>query len=345
MKNGIKPTGSTVVSLFVTNLRLLDLDLLPDWPDITASSFSNQDARTKIKCVEYVLYHLFRLYDPATTSDRLQPFFPPLEPLQSVNLRAALYRCLNDLKKSGALGKDAVLRKSMLDECQGDKFWETCLNFSAVVLRRRALDKRSRREQPIAQKLATVSSVSKSQKDSMLPLAIAHKAALTRVLDDRQQKRQTYSRLYDLLVEKETELRQRKVKSQESAQRTKRVQPEKLRAVEQAVEKTWIGSTDLKDALIDGDTCPKGDGMLLQSFDTLWKADGDTGSVRSGGAEVGLLQNLSERVVDQNARLRRWQNFHDHLMATKPASQRSSRPTSGTQRVGFRFDRHRSINA
>jgi hypothetical protein len=344
MKNGIKPTGSTVVSLFVTNLRLLNLDLLPDWPNITVSSFSNQDARTKIKCVEYALYHLFRLYDTATASEKLQPFFPPLEPLQSVNLRAALYRCLNDLKKSGVLGKDTVLRKSMLDECQGEKFWETCLNFSAVVLRKRALDKRSRREQPIAQKLGTVSSVSKSQRDSMLPLAIAHKAALTRVLDDKQQKRQTYSRLYDLLVEKEAELRQRKVKSQESAQRTKKVQPEKLRAVEQAVEKNWIGGTDLKDGLIDGDTCPKGDGMLLQSFDTLWKADGDTSSMRSGGAEVGLLQNLNERVVDQDARLRRWQKFHDHLMATKPASQRSSRPTSGTQRIGFRFDRHRNIN-
>lgn len=344
VRNGIKPTGSTVVSLFVTNLRLLNLDLLPDWPNIAVSSFSNQDARTKIKCVEYALYQLFRLYDPATTSDKLQPFFPPLEPLQSVNLRAALFRCLNDLKRNGLLGKDNALRKTMLDECQGEKFWETCLNFSTIVLRKCALETRSKRGKPVAQKLGTIGAVSKSQRDSMLPLAIAHKAALTRVLDDRKQKRQTYSRLYDLLVDKEAELRQRKIKSQEQAQRTRKVQPEKLKAVEQAVDKNWIGSSDLKDALIDGDTCPKGDGMLLQPFDKLWRADGDAVSVRSGGAEIGLLQNLNERAAEQNARLRRWQNFHDHLMATKPTSQRSSRPTSGTQRNGFRFDRHRNIN-
>jgi hypothetical protein len=178
----------------------------------------------------------------------------------------------------------------------------------------------------------------------MLPLAIAHKAALTRVLDDKQQRRRMYSRLYDLLVEKEAEIRQRKVKSQEQAQRTKKVQPEKLKTVEQAVEKNWIGSTELKDALVNGDTCPKGDGMLLQSFEKLWNPDAEASATRSGGAEIGLLQDLNGRAVEQNARLRRWQKFHDHLMATKPASQRSSRPTSGTQKTGLRFDRHRNIN-
>ena len=344
IKNGIKPTGSTVVSLFVTNLRLLNLDRLPDWPNITVSFFGNQDARTKIKCVEYALYQLFRLYDPATTADKLQPFFPPLEPLQSVNLRSALYRCLNELKKNGVLSKDTVLRKTMLDECQGEKFWETCLNFSAIILRKSALETKGRYGNPIAQKLGTASSVSKSQRDSMLPLAIAHKAALTRVLDDRQQKKQTYGRLYGILAEKEAELRQRKVKSQDQAQKTKKVQPEKLKAVEQAVEKNWVGSADLKDALVNGDTCSKGDGILLQPFDKLWKGEGDPRRRESGGAEVGLLQRLNERAVEQDERLRRWQNFHDHLMATKPASQRSSRPSTGTQKSGLRFDRHRTIN-
>ena len=344
VRTGFKPTSSNAVSLFVTNLRLLDLDLLPDWPNITVSSFTNQDARTKIKCVEYALYQLFKLYDPATTAEKLQPFFPPLEPVQSVNLRAALFRCLNHLKKNSILTKDVVLRKTMLDECQGDRFWEACLSFSALVLRKRTLETRARRGGPLAQKLGMASSVSKSQKDSMLPLAIAHKAALTRVLSDKQHKGQTYARLHGILGEKDAELRQRKVRSQEHAQRTKRVQPEKLKSVEQAVEPNWIGSTDLRDALVNGDTCPKGDGMLLQSFDKLWRSDGDEDRIHSAGAEVGLLQSLNERVLEQNARLRRWQHFHDHLMATKPASQRTSRPASGAQKKAMRFDRHRSIN-
>ena len=115
------PSGPNPASLFLTNLRLLNLDTLADWPSITPSTFSNVDARARIKAAEWSLYQLFRISDPATTAEKLQPFFPPLEPLQSINLRAALYRCLDGLKKSGILGRDVVLRKTMLDELQTDR--------------------------------------------------------------------------------------------------------------------------------------------------------------------------------------------------------------------------------
>ncbi|KAK3702259.1 hypothetical protein LTR37_014970 [Vermiconidia calcicola] len=346
IKNGIKPSGSTVVSLFVTNLRLLNLDLLPDWPNITTSSFSNHDARTRTKCTEYALYQVFRLYDPATTADKLQPFFPPLEPLQSINLRAALFRCLNELKKSGLLPKETVLRKTMLDDCQGERFWEICLSFSAVVVRK-SLQQKQKRDgygRPVAEKLGLAQGAGKSQRESMLPLAIAHRAALTRVLSEKQRKKETYARLYDVLLEKENELRQRKVRSQEVGQRTKAAQPEKLKAVEQVIERSWVGSTDLKDALIEGDTCSKGDGMLLNSFDKFWRSDSAEARGReSVGAEIGLLQSLNDKATQQTARLRKWQDFHDRLVASKPPSARPSRPASGAQK-GVRFNRHRDIN-
>lgn len=62
--------ASTVsnVSLFLTNLRLLDLDLLPDWPDINALTFTNKDAaqgqKKRTQCVEWALYQLFALWNP-----------------------------------------------------------------------------------------------------------------------------------------------------------------------------------------------------------------------------------------------------------------------------------------
>ncbi|KAK5167044.1 uncharacterized protein LTR77_007773 [Saxophila tyrrhenica] len=349
-KNGVRSTGNSTVSLFLTNLRLLDLDLNPEWPNITVSSFSNQDARTRIKCTEYALYQLFRLYDPATTADKLQPFFPPLEPLQSVNLRAALFRCLSELKKSGVLAKDTVLRKTMLDECSGDKFWEVCLGFSAVVLRRRTGEKRkssrSRRigGHAVAEKLGTAQGVSKGQRESMLPLAVAHKAALGRVLETKKEKKLVYGRLYNLLASKEDELAQRKVRSEDLIRSSKAVKPERLKAVEDTVQRHWIGSADLRDALIEGDTCPKGDGLLVKSFDHLWNSDGRILQRDSGGAEVGLLQSLNGKATEQTARLRRWQHFHDRLAASKPQSARSSRPASQVQKTGITFNKHRDIN-
>lgn len=56
------------LSIFLTNLRLLDLDLLPDWPDINALTFTNKDVaqgqKKRIQCVEWALYQLFSIWDP-----------------------------------------------------------------------------------------------------------------------------------------------------------------------------------------------------------------------------------------------------------------------------------------
>lgn len=60
-------SSSSNVSLFLTNLRLLDLDLQPDWPDISLTTFSAKDAaggqKKRIYCVEWALYQLFMLWD------------------------------------------------------------------------------------------------------------------------------------------------------------------------------------------------------------------------------------------------------------------------------------------
>jgi hypothetical protein len=60
-------TSANLVS-FMTNLRLLDLDLLPDWPHIIDRTFSTRDPgqgqRKRVHCVEWALYQLFSLWDP-----------------------------------------------------------------------------------------------------------------------------------------------------------------------------------------------------------------------------------------------------------------------------------------
>ena len=77
--SGLKPlllvqqhvAGPSHISLFLTNLRLLDLDLRDDWPDITAVTFSIKDAqqnqKKRIQCVEWALYRLFEIWDPEET--------------------------------------------------------------------------------------------------------------------------------------------------------------------------------------------------------------------------------------------------------------------------------------
>lgn len=67
------PTASAPISLFLTNLRLLNLDLLPDWPDLTQATFASTSAgaqghKKRLQCVEWSLYRLFELWDPEETA-------------------------------------------------------------------------------------------------------------------------------------------------------------------------------------------------------------------------------------------------------------------------------------
>jgi hypothetical protein len=58
------------IKLFVTNLRLLDLDLRDDWPVITVQTFSakNADQRQRISGTEWALFRLFEIWDPDETA-------------------------------------------------------------------------------------------------------------------------------------------------------------------------------------------------------------------------------------------------------------------------------------
>jgi hypothetical protein len=70
-------SGPSNVNLFITNLRLLELDLREDWPDITAVTFSTKDAqqnqKKRIQCVEWALYQLFAIWDPEETQNVCDP--------------------------------------------------------------------------------------------------------------------------------------------------------------------------------------------------------------------------------------------------------------------------------
>jgi len=63
------------ITLFLANLRLLDLDLRDDWPGIATSTFSpkDQNQKKRIQSVEWALYQLFALWDPEETRNVFSP--------------------------------------------------------------------------------------------------------------------------------------------------------------------------------------------------------------------------------------------------------------------------------
>ncbi|EOD43443.1 hypothetical protein UCRNP2_9810 [Neofusicoccum parvum UCRNP2] len=265
-------------ALFVTNLRLLDFDLYEDWPEIAVHTFATRDAqqnqKKRIQCTEWALYRLFELWDPDETREKLSPFFPPLEPLQSLNLRGALYRCLNDLKKNGVLGRETVLRKTMLDECKGDKFMEILVVFSTAVVKKKLSGRKLRRKNvPIARQYATATALSVPQQASLLPLAIAHKAALTNVLRRRDDMRERYMDFGDLLEQKSQEAMDRNEKCGEvleTLEESQRDLPDAA-SIKRVLHDNWLGNPEWIEVMVQGDQPESDNNMFQMQFADIWQ--------------------------------------------------------------------------
>ena len=331
------------VRLFVTNLRLLDLDLRDDWPNITAQTFSarNADQKQRISAAEWALFRLFDLWDPAETAQKLRPFFPPLEPLQSLNLRAALYRCLNDIKKNGVLGRESVLRKTMLDECKGDRFYEIMALFSGAVLKKvLATSRANAANAAVARHLGTASTLTSQQQASLLPLATAHKAALVNLLRHKGEKR---ARFVDFQVKLETkasdiEKRIRKCTDTPRAQRPAVAQRD-ADAVKKQLADNWVGNQKWLDVILHGDRVHAGDAFLSSRFDKVWHMVERGRHLADAAPEAGLLEDLQSRVHEQQIRLQKWKTFHEEMRKDNTTSRAKSQEVS-TPVKDIRFDSH-----
>ena len=205
-ESSIAWVGPDNVTAFVRCLRLLYLSKKDDWPSITTATFAaRSNLQTRIRCTEWSLYRLFEIWDLSYTKDKLRPFFPPQAPLQSLNLRAALFRGLTDLKKNGLLGREITLRKTMLDDCKGDKFEEVLYAFAMTVLRKQA---NTRGDSSL--NLALADSLNKGKQDALLPLVIVHRQAVARQIDQRKVVQQQISKYEGNLADQRQALNDRK---------------------------------------------------------------------------------------------------------------------------------------
>ncbi|KAL1632911.1 hypothetical protein SLS56_003196 [Neofusicoccum ribis] len=338
-------------ALFVTNLRLLDFDLYADWPEIAVHTFATRDAqqnqKKRIQCTEWALFRLFELWDPDETREKLSPFFPPLEPLQSLNLRGALYRCLNDLKKNGVLGRETVLRKTMLDECKGDKFMEILVVFSTAVVKKKLSGRKLRRKNvPVARQYATATALSVPQQASLLPLAIAHKAALTNVLRRRDDMRERYMDFGDLLEQKSEEAMDRNEKCGdvlETLEESQKDLPDAA-SIKRILHDNWLGNPEWIEVMVQGDQPESDNNMFQMQFADIWQRVQLGQQIEEEVSQHhSLLQDLEARVQDQEQRLSRWQAFHDKIqesLSKEPPPEPSKTRNSS---VNFRFDSHQYL--
>lgn len=250
---------------------------------------------------------------------KLQPFFPPLEQVQSVNLRAALLRCLEQAKKNGVLGRDTILRKTMLDECRGERLEEVLAIFSSAVLKKVATEEQlnSKAYPSLAQTLALENRGYTGERTDLSSLIIAHNASLKKKLDRKKGSRAQYNHFAQLLDSKEQDITSRRDQTNAKAHQSKipKLSDASKQEIRRAVRTNWTGNEQWMEALLYGDTRSQKDGVLTAPFDRVWRRVRSDRLDELEDTSGGLLEQLDNRVRAQQARLDKWQSFRKEMFS------------------------------
>ncbi|EKV12345.1 HAUS augmin-like complex subunit 6 N-terminus-domain-containing protein [Penicillium digitatum] len=305
--------GPSHLDVFISNLKLLHLDQREDWPGISLRALTptSQNQRRRTRLIEWALYHLYTIWDPETAQNKLRPFFPPLELLQSANLRAALFRCLGELKKNGDLGKEIILRKTMLDDCKGEKFEELLAGFSTAVLRKVVAVSADDMFLNPAMKLSTATAMTLTDYQNILPLILAHQVSLGSAGERQARVREASDRFSQLLNEKQIELAE--FASQPSGGGINDMQrnPESL---VRELQTNWLGSEEWATALLEGGSQSSTDAFLELPFSAAWmRVKNSNVDSLGGGLKQDLVLDLEARVLLQRSRLRKWHEYNKSL--------------------------------
>ncbi|KAI0860756.1 HAUS augmin-like complex subunit 6 N-terminus-domain-containing protein [Xylaria cubensis] len=347
------PTCTSNVLLFLTNSRLLDLDLQPDWPDITPTTFSAKDAvsgqKKRIQCVEWALYQLFSLWDPNEAQNKLRPFYPPADQVQSINLRAALVRSLETAKKNGVLGRDVLIRKTMLDECKGERLEEVLAVFSSAVLKKlvaeRSLNSGPEHRPTISETISLENWGYSGNRIELNGLLLAHKASLKSILAKKNAARQKYRSFEELLALKERGIARRREQAKSNAQDAlMELSDTQSAEVRRILRNTWAGNEQWVDGLLGGISSQRS-GLLSTSFDNVWSGV-QTGNITDLEEQTaGLLEQLEQRVHRQKSRLQKWEDFRKSTFGdVRPRVSHDIPSKEKKREIGFDFTTHLNLD-
>lgn len=230
---------------------------------------------------------------------KLRPFFPPLSSLQSLNLRTALLRSLTELKKNGILGRDVLLRKTMLDECKGEKFEELLSTFAMIVLRKSA-------EGTVAIRNVSISSNRSLHHTLQIRcLTLAYRSTLQQALRKRQDLTergikygQTIQRQQQILAHRKQNLSRQVSDNDEAC----------IEHITHVVEGNWTGDKRWVEVLLNGGHIAYNDDQTIENTDLL---DGRAEDILFTPSSHRLVKELQYKLTCHKERVRAWKSFRE----------------------------------
>ena len=284
----------------------------------------------------------------------MRPLFPAADQKQSVSLRAALLRGLEDAKKSGALGRDAIIRKTMLDDCKGDRLEELLATYSAAVLKKVLLEnfEAAAEYPPLAVELAIENRGYAGEGPALRPLVLAHRSSLARSLERREEAAAKYRDFADLLSIKERNIARRRealqARKEASGEKAGGASDDERWRVRRTVRNNWSGSEAWMDTLFAGDVSAKDTkGLLATPFDRVWRRVQQGRLAELEEDSRGLLEQLDGRVAAQKQRLAKWHALRKELATDRVATSPMKRQKTEKQKnkgIDLQFDAHKDLH-
>ncbi len=204
----------------------------------------------------------------------------------------------------------------MLDECKGDKLEEVLVSFSTVVLRK-ALAAEKHGDSSITKRLVLTRKLVLKDQESLLPLAVAHRASLTALLRRKKQLRASYSDFQHLLDQKEQDLARRTehLEAIEESGAARAVPNHVTQSIKRQFDIHWQGDPRWVDILVKGGEHNVRDSLLETDFSEHWQSlNQGTVGMAIPTNQQGVLHDLEKRIVSQQARLQHWQAVKDDLI-------------------------------
>ncbi|KAL7275227.1 hypothetical protein RUND412_001842 [Rhizina undulata] len=342
--------SSPTVGLLLTNLRLLDYDNTSDesFP-ITEEIFTS--LKNKGKAFEQIAYHLFSTFDPEECALRLEGTWPIYEPAQSREFRNVIFKWLNDLKRTDHLGGNVLVRKTLLEDCCGERYEELLLALSTMVLRdqiEKNVFREMPRNTPAYQQCISLTPCP----DSLSSLLLAHQVSLTQLLESRKHSKSQWSSFSSLLNIKESEIA---ALTQKLFKNTHDDIPKKLpRGYESEIlsrwRNNWLGDQRWLDIILNGDPEFARDRLLELPFD---KALAKHHHFKDGlvfGSGVSL-SGLERQIKQQQDRIAELRKLKDHISRSSPMVNNKTpeievEKEKPIEKKGFQveFDKHQKLH-
>jgi hypothetical protein len=227
------------------------------------------------------------------------------------------------LKKNGDLGREIVIRKTMLDDCRGEKFEELLAGFSTAVLRKLVAVSADETLWNPAIGLSTATAMTPTDYQNLLPLILAHQTSLATAGRRYARVRDVYDRFSQLLDNKKVALTDLANKQPDELGDLQSDPEELVREL----QTNWLGSEKWATALLEGGSESSTDAFLELPFsEALARATDSADGNISKGLKQDLVLDLEARILLQRSRLHKWHEYNKTLSGKKSVSGSTTLP-------------------